>query len=411
MKKYFLSLVVIVLVFSTFFSVQAEESKEPIKIGYINAHTGGFWFTTPSGNGMKLAIEEINANGGVLGRSLALLSRDSKMNPAEAVRVAEELYTRDKAKIILNADSSSSSAAVNLWAKKNKVPFVVTTSGADVLVWEDNHSYFARTNVGTYVWISGLFEKAIEVYGNKLKNKRWVSIASTDEFGRSLVQAAKRVAVQRGLKADWVGGQWPVYGKMSAGPTISALERLDPEVVYVGLSGPNLAKFVREAKKRHFIKDRIFLAPVLGFPTQLQIIGVQTPEGWITTGYPFDEIKKQKPALASFMKKYEDVYHEPIKGYSVFGYNAVKLIAAAIEKAGSTDAEKIKEAFGGLTFDTPFGREHLRKIDHQAATFFWVGQSAVVNGKAKLVNWTEMKVNDHSLPDGEVLKLREDKRR
>ena len=89
--------------------------------------------------------------------------------------------------------------------------------------------------------------------------------------------------------------------------------------------------------------------------------------------------------------------------------DAIKILAAAIEKAGSTDPEKIRVAFDDLRFNTPYGEQTLRKIDHQATIAYWVGLSDVVDGKPKISNWTEFNVGSNSPSDDVILKLRSGK--
>ncbi|MDR3425266.1 MAG: ABC transporter substrate-binding protein [Alphaproteobacteria bacterium] len=388
-------------------SAMADNAKPPIKIGYINDLTGLAKFARPNSQGIQLAVDEINNKGGVLGRKLEIVTRDGQMDPGESVRLAEELHTRDKVDALINCCTSGTSIAVGEWAKQNHMPFIVTASEADSIIWQSGNDFMARTNPGGYSWISSSLMKAVDVYGDKLKNKRWVSIAVNLEFGHSLVQSAKDIAAAKGLNAKWVAEQWPVYDKLSAGPTIATLEQANPDVVLVLLYGTDVVKFVREAKMRDFIKNRIFIFPLLALPEHSEMLGAEMPKGWISVGYPYDEVKLKKPALADFLRRYETTFHEPAKsGYAVTGYNGIKAIAAAIEIAGSTDPEKIRVAFDDLHFDTPYGEETLRKIDHQATVPYWVGLSDVIDGKPQLSDWTEYNAGDNSPPDAVILKLR-----
>ncbi|HBM90913.1 MAG TPA: hypothetical protein DD400_03430 [Rhodospirillaceae bacterium] len=405
MKKVLLGIVFCLALLSL--SAVAQESKKPIKIGHINAQTNGTYFTHPSGYGIKLAIEEINAKGGVLGRPLEVISRDSKMNPGEAVRLAEELVVRDKVDVLMASDASGPVVALASWVKRNHMPLVVATGDSDNAIWgEGSSDYVARINAGGYVKNKAIMQKLTQVYGDKIKNKRWVSVAPAIEFGRYYVKTIKQLAEQEGLKAKWVEEQWPAFGKMEAGSTIMALEHANPDIVYVILSGSDVVSFVREAKKRGFVKNRIFIFPYLSMPQHFELLGKEVPKGWISLGCPFDDLKKNKPALKAFMQRYEAAYHKPVSNFSLTGYNGIKAIAAVIEKAGSTDPEKIKDAFDDLRFDTPFGEQTIRKIDHQATAFLWVGLSDFIDGYPGIRQWTEYNVNDTSPPDSYVLKLR-----
>ncbi|HBM90912.1 MAG TPA: hypothetical protein DD400_03425, partial [Rhodospirillaceae bacterium] len=222
-------------------------------------------------------------------------------------------------------------------------------------------------------------------------------------------QMIKKVVKEQKLNANWVGEQWPAYNKLVAGPVIAALEQDKPDVIFSVLVGSDLVKFVREARKRGFIKDRIFIFPYLSMPEHYKMIGKEVPKGWLTMGAPYNEQALKKPVLAAFMKRYEAAYHEPIKDYSISGYNGVKVLAAAMTKAGSTDPKKVAAAFDDLRFATPLGEETIRKIDHQATTAFWVGLSDFIDGKPSIRNWTEYNVNDNLPPDAYILKIRNKK--
>ena len=385
----------------------AADAQPPIKIGYINAYTGVSFAVLPNQKGTQLAINEINAKGGVLGRPLELESRDSKMDPGEAVRLAEELRTRDKVDVLMNCDASGTSTAVDGWVKQNHVPFVISCSEADSTIWQYGNEYVARINSGAYGWVEASLEKAQEMYGDKLKNKRWVTIAPSIEFGHYIVQTAKDVATSKGWNPTWVGEQWPAYDKLSAGSTLTSLDRMNPDVVFVALYGTDVVKFVREAKKRDFIKNRIIIFPSLAVPEHLDMLGQELPKGWFSVGYPLDEVRKKNPELDTFAKAYQAAYHEPpTVTYAASGYNAIQAIAAAIRKAGSTDPEKIKVAFDDLRFNSTYGEETLRKLDHQASVPFWVGISDISNGVPKISDWKEYNMKDVTPSDDAILKMR-----
>ncbi|MDR3425267.1 MAG: ABC transporter substrate-binding protein [Alphaproteobacteria bacterium] len=401
MKKVLLCTAVLFGLFAA--QAMADNAKEPIKIGDIAAYTKGALFAEPYNHGVKMAVDEINKAGGVLGRPLVVLSRDSKADPGEAVRIAQELQTRDNVNVLINADFSGTTLAVSSWAKQNHVPMVVCASEADSIIWKQRNDYLARVDYSGYAWVSGSIRKAIDLYGDRLKNKRWVVIAPNIEFGHSFLQSAKDIAAAHGLNANWVGEQWPAYDKLDAGATLVALEQDKPDVVFTVLWGDDLAKFVREAKKRDFTKNRIIIAPAIGLPEYFDMLGAETPKGWVTVGFPFDEIKT--PSFVDFANRYEIAYHAPLKTYSVIGYDGIQAIAAAIRKAGSTDPEKIRQAFDGLHYPTPFGEQSLRAIDHQTTLPFWVGLSDVVDGKPKLSNWTEYNVGDN-LPSDDGIRAK-----
>jgi len=141
-----------------------------------------------------------------------------------------------------------------------------------------------------------------------------------------------------------------------------------------------------------------------GEPEYLDPLKDEAPAGWIVTGYPWNEINapEHKAFLAAYQKRYNDY---PRVG-SIVGYLSVKSLAAGIAKAGSTDTDKLVEAFSGLKVDGPFGPFTFRASDHQATLGAFVGKLALKDGHGTM---TDFKYVDGAsvLPsDAEVKKLR-----
>jgi branched-chain amino acid transport system substrate-binding protein len=115
-------------------------AQAPIRIGEINSFSGiGAPFTGPYWNGVQLAVDELNAKGGVLGRKLEVLKRDDKGQPAEAVKHAQELVTSDQVALIAGTFLSNVGLAVSDWAKQNKTLFVAAEPLTEALTWSKGH--------------------------------------------------------------------------------------------------------------------------------------------------------------------------------------------------------------------------------------------------------------------------------
>ena len=181
---------------------------------------------------------------------------------------------------------------------------------------------------------------------------------------------------------------------------------MKPEGIYNVTFGSDLAKLVREGTLRELFKERTILGLLTGEPEYLDPLGPEAPEGWIVTGYPWYDI--DTPEHNAFLEAYQAKFDDYPRIGSLVGYNAMLAIAAAIEKAGSTDTEAIVEAFKGLEFDSPSGSITFRAIDHQATMGAWVGTTAVKDGKGVMVNWTYENGADYLPSDDEVRKLRPD---
>ncbi|MDD3182426.1 MAG: ABC transporter substrate-binding protein [Alphaproteobacteria bacterium] len=402
MKKYAALVLGLVLMASP--ALAAPATGAPIKIGDINVGTKFPDYSAPYKHGMALAIEEANANGGINGRPLEIISRDSKMDPGHAIRLAEELIARDEVSLLVTGDASNVTLAVSNWGKQKKFPVINTIADADTIMWEHGHDYIFRITFGGYHEMSALIKSAYDLHKDKMKGKRWAIVAANYEYGRSLGHTAKIAAEQQGLNPQWVIEQWPAYGKMDAGATIAAVQQAEPDIIVVLTPGSDFPKFVREGNKRGLFKNRIVLAPEGCMREHLDVLKNEMPSGWICIGFPFDEIQDTK--FAKFRQDYQTKYHEPLRTFSLYGYNAGQATVAALRKADSTDPKKVHAALKTVSFDTPLGEQHFREIDHQANTQFWVGLSSVNNGQGTMINWHVENTSDYSPTDAWILEQR-----
>ncbi|MDD2325443.1 MAG: ABC transporter substrate-binding protein [Alphaproteobacteria bacterium] len=404
MKKISALLLGLSLIALTSPALAAPATGEPIKIGDISMYSKAPEYANPYKMAVDLAVSEINADGGINGRPLEVVSRDSRMDPGEAVKLAEELFARDKVQIFMNCDSSAATLALSSWAMRNKIPLIDTNSDADSIIWKHGNDYVFRTIFGGYTQMSATIKMAKEQHGDKLKGKRWVTIAPNYEYGHSIIDAAKLVATEQNLDPQWVAEQWPAYGKLDAGATVAALKHAKPDVIVSLMLNDDLVKFVREGHKRGLFKDTIVISPPLAIPEHFEQLKNETPVGWYSVGFPVGEI--DAPAFVKFREAFKVRYNEPPSTTGLYGYNGVQAIAAALRKAGSTDPEMVRNALEEVRFQTPLGEQHFRKIDRQATGTFWVGVSGLKGGKGALTNWRVEKIEDHAPSDAWILEQR-----
>ena len=372
---------------------------DTIKIGDINSYTRLPGHTVPYKKGAQLAIDQINAKGGVLGKKLQLVSRDDNGKPGDAVKKAEELFTREGVALISGSLFSHIGLALTSYAGKKKKLYLAAEPLADALVWAKGNKYTFRLRPSTYMQAAMLAEEAA-----KLPAKRWATIAPNYAYGKDAVAAFKKVLKAKRPDVEFVGSQWPGLFKIDAGSEVQALLKAKPDGVYNVTFGGDLAKFVREGKLRGLFKGRTIVGLLTGEPEYLDPLKGEAPVNWIVTGYPWYDIKD--PKHDAFLKSYQKKYNDYPRIGSIVGYNTMLTVAAALKKAGSTDTEKLVAAMKGLTLDSPSGTIHFRKIDHQSTMGAWVGRTALRNGKGVMVNWKYRDGAGYLPTDAEVRKMR-----
>lgn len=351
-----------------------------IKIGEINSYKAQPAFLEPYKKGMELAVDEVNAAGGVGGKKLELITRDDNANPGDAVRVAEELLSREKIDVLTGTFLSHIGLALTDFAKQKKVFFLAGEPLTDKIVWANGNNYTYRLRPSTYMQVAMLVPEAA-----KLKKKRWVVVFPNYEYGQSAAASFKELLKKAQPDVEFVGEQAPPLGKLEAGPVVQALNDAKPDAIFNVLFGADLSKFVREGNTRDLFKGREVVSLLTGEPEYLDPLKDETPNGWIVTGYPWYGINtpEHNTFLAAYQKKFNDY---PRLG-SVVGYALIKSVAAGVAKAGSTDTDKMVAAFKGLQVDTPLGRITYRPEDHQSTMGAFVGRTKNDGGKGVMVDY------------------------
>jgi branched-chain amino acid transport system substrate-binding protein len=374
-------------------------AQDTIKIGELNSYKSQPAFLDPYKKGMDLAVDEINGKDGVLGKKIELISRDDGATPGDAVRVAEELITRDGAPLIAGTFLSHIGLAVTNFAGQKKVFFLAAEPLTDKITWQNGNKYTYRLRSTTYMQTAMLMPAAIG-----FKKKKWALVYPNFEYGQSAAENFKALMKKAQPDVEFVTEQAPPLGKIDAGAVAQAIDDAKPDAIFNVLFGPDLAKFVREGNTRGVFKDRPVVSLLSGEPEYLDPLKDETPVGWVVTGYPWDKIKT--PEHVAFVSAYQKKFNDYPRLGSVVGYVTIKSLAAGIAKAGGTDTEKLVAAFAGLKVDSPFGPFEYRASDHQATMGAYVGKLALEGGKGTMVDFKYVDGKDVLPSDAEVKKLR-----
>ena len=374
-------------------------AQDEIKIGEINSYSALPSFTEPYRKGWQLAVEEINAAGGIDGKKLVVISKDDNGKPADAVTAANELVASDKVVMLTGTFFSHIGLAVSDFAKQKKIFFLAAEPLTDAITMSKGNRYTFRLRPSNYMQAAMLAEEAA-----KLPAKRWATVAPNYEYGQSAVGVFKALLSKKRPDIQWVGEQWPPLGKIDAGPVVQALAATNPEAILNVEFGPDLVKFVREGNTRGLFKGRSVVSFLTGEPEYLDPLKDETPAGWIVTGYPWYDIKT--PAHDKFLKAYQAKYNDYPRLGSVVGYSTMKAAAAILAKADSTDTDKLIAAAEGIKVGSPFGEITFRKIDHQSTLGAYVGKTAVKDGKGVMVDFVYRDGKDFLPSEADVAKER-----
>lgn len=354
-------------------SAEPAAAQKPIRVGYPVILSGpGALIGEPSLKGAQMFVEEINAKGGVLGRKIELVVRDTKGNADEAVRIARDLILRENVDFLFGTLTSAEGPAVSPIAKENKIVFVVPVVKTDQLTAPENlHPYVFRTTTNTT--IEG--RTAAEIMA-KWNVKRVATMSPDYAFGQDVTRAF--VTHLKKIKPDVeiVDQQWPKLGEADYTPFINAQMAKKPDAVFSSLWGGHFVTFAKQAKPlRYFesVNSNFLGAGEAGAIESAKSMGDDYPFGiWANSYDAFNwdaGPQAHKDYIARLRAYTKDEYPS---SWPITGYIGMQILSAAIEKAGSTDSEKVAKAMLDITVDTPIGKQTIRAKDHQAnRAQFW----------------------------------------
>jgi branched-chain amino acid transport system substrate-binding protein len=376
----------------------------PIRVGELNSYSRMAAFAVPYRNAMQMAVEEINKAGGVKGmggRPLEIVFRDDGSTPGDAVRVAEELLTRENVSFLAGTFLSNVGLAVSDFANQRKVLFLATEPLTDALTMANGNRYTFRVRPNTYMQTRMLVD-AVKAKGVK----RWAIVAPNYEYGQSAAANFKRLMPAAVPGFEVVAEQFPALGRVDAGATVGALGRARPDGIFNVLFGADLTTFVREGNTRGLFERRLVASLLTGEPEYMIPLGEETPEGWITTGYPWDKI--EDAGHKRFVQAYRSAFNDTPRLGSLLGYVVAYLIRDMLDKAKSTDTEAMIAALEDLRFDTIVGPAVMRGLDNQSTLGAWVGETALNGRQGTMRNFRYVDGAQYLHPEEEVRAARKD---
>jgi len=343
----------------------AAQSNNPITIGVLTPLSGTY---APIGQqvkwGTELAVKEINAAGGILGRPIRLLYEDEEANPSVATRKAEKLFQSDKVDFLTGVVNSGATIAVGQVAERNDRLMATTVSLSDAITGARCSPNVFRVNapggmqaLGLAAWIKQNNPKA-----------RVFAIGPDYEMGRNTVDGFVKQAKELGLNV--VGQVFAPLGEKDYTPYFGQIRQARPDVLYTSTAGNDTVRLFTQLQE-YGLRERLTIvgASVAVTAQNIGAIGAAA-EGFVTVaGYSPDiDTPENKKFVADFRK----AYNADPDLYGADSYGLIYLYKAAVEKAGTTETAKLRKTLEGFTWQTPQGPKSVRAGDHQAVMTVYV---------------------------------------
>ena len=325
-------------------SLMTSASAQTIKIGVIEPLTGPF---AASGNyvtnGAKIAADEINAKGGVLGQKIELVIEDNKSNPTEAASVAEKLMVRDKVPVLMGAWGSSLTLAVMPKLMEYKVPMLVETSSSGKITTSGNPYIFRISPPSAVEAVA--FAKIVD----KLHIKKADFLVINNDWGLGTAQDFSKMFKEHGITVGMVETMDQAAQDMSA--QLAKFKNSDADTLIVTSAVEQLTLVFKQAAALG-LKKQIITTGGSQNPDQLIDQAGTEVNGTLhlTTFAPWvPEVSPDPEATKNFIAEWKK------RGFqfagvteSFRGYDGIRTIAAAIQKAGKADPEAIRQALWQL---------------------------------------------------------------
>lgn len=351
---------------------------DTIKIGGLAPLTGDVSvYGVAVDNGVKMAVEEINADGGVLGKQIEYIVYDEKGDATEAVNAYNKLVQSDNVVAIIGDVTSKPTLAVAQQAAKDKIPLITASGTAENITQ-------AGENIFRACFIDPFQGELMASYASKKLEKKTAAIIYniSDDYSKGLYEAFEAAAGDLGIEVVQVEG----YGKGTVDfkAQLTNIKSKNPDVIFLPVYYQDVALITVQAKELGIEAQFLGADGWDGVIGQVDESNMDAVNGaYFCSQY---SAQSDDPNLQAFLSKYKETYGMDASQFAVLGYDAMKMLAQAISEAGSTDSAAITSAmaaidFTGLTGHMTFD-ENRNPVKSAAIT-------QIDNGEYKFIEYYE----------------------
>lgn len=350
---------------------------DPVRIGVVTPLTGTY---APIGQqvrwGLELAAKEVNASGGILGRPVELVFEDEEANPAVATQKAEKLLQVTKVDFLTGTVNSGSTLAVGQLAERNNRLASTTVSFSDAITGDKCSPNVFRVNARAGQQSAALAEWLTK---DKGAGTAVYYLGPDYEMGRNTVAAFKSAAESRGMKT--VGEVFAPLGNNDYSPFFGQMRVARPAVLYTSVAGNDTARLFTQLDE-YGLRKNLLIVGASGTVTSQNMGALgKVADGYVTgVGYSPEIDSKEN---TQFVTAFRAAYKADPDLYGADSYGLIYFYKAAVEKAKSTETDKVRAAMRGLKWMTPQGEKEMRAGDHQAIQDMYAVK--VEGGKFRIV--------------------------
>jgi len=356
-----------------------------VTIGNVNASSGFFGEAGVSGNnGITMAVSALNANGGLLGKKIKLLFRDTNSTVAVAQSESKSLENTNHVVALFGSSNSSTAGAMESIATTYKTPFMIYGGNTVATVTSTYSPYAFQFDPNTYMEPPALAQYLAKLPSSKKPYLKYYFITPNYSFGRTEQSSFIAAMTKLGVKLEDLGTTYTTIGQPSFTSAISAAMATHPQIIFTTIFAGDIVTFIKEAESYGVFKDTA-VSTFTG-TTTLLALGKSTPTKnlILSDRAPFFEI--HTAAMTKFTAAYHKKYGIWPSEWAVLGYSAVQSWAQGVQKAKSFGGTKVSKALAGYTVHTLKGTFNIEACDHQAVAPDYLWQTT---SKMSKYGWPE----------------------
>lgn len=349
------------LVLAAFLGIPRTEAADAktITVGVISGFSGPY--AGPAEDqwrAAQLAADEINAQGGILGRQIKLVRRDDKINPGEAGKMAQDMIQNDRPDIIIGANSAGTILPVNDQTKKAGIPYVAVAQNDRVTTAADRGPFTFHEAVTPT--ING---RSLGAWIAKNLGKRVYYLMADYAFGKDTYAAMSKTVNEAG--GTEVGLAYFPLGTTDFTPFIAKVRAAKADVVVCASFGNDSINLLKQVQSFELTKESKFFFPVVDLQGDIAT-GYHNLQGTYGGSNFYWELADRNPSAKKFVDAYTKRWGTPPSGYAGYAYSAMRLVKAGAEKAKSLDPTQLSRALEGMEYDFYKGKQWVRACDHQS---------------------------------------------
>ena len=342
---------------------------------------------TSSRNSVLMEVEKVNAAGGLVGRQIEMVIRDSKGQPQEAARVARELVNTEGCEILIDGESSAGGFAVHEVAKDLGILCLHTNSETSSLTADPKlriPNAFRLCRQGIHDSIAGGSYAAQFAKANKLT--KWATCSPDYAYGRDSTQLFMEYLKHFHPEVELISEAWPKLFQPDYTEVITTVIQAKPQALYSCLWGGDLTSWIDQGNiYAMFAQMQVFAVNMADY-TALTVVK-NLPKG-IHSGNRYIKTFPNTPRNAAWADEYRARYKEYPTNWSWQNATAVHFLTEAAKKANSTDGKKIADVLRGLTIESPFGTDGTitMRAEDQTVVGYAVGWGTTIPNEPYVPN-------------------------